>query len=637
MAIAVECGECFHTFSVKDEHAGKRGKCPQCGASVLVPARGEAARAAPAPQIPVRRSGGPRRPSGKAQASGSSSGLKLVLNILVGGVAFVASAIGGYFAFGFVQGLLAGRENVQQQVGDAVAPGPETVAEPGAPTGADPVPAGSEPSAAAAPDAGGPTAKQIAAAPAYDAAGLLAAMEDGEVSAGTLVRVMGVIKEFHPRNRGSMPTYDVRVILEAYYEEPEFAEMGHLVCEFVDQEPLRGLQVNQEVEFAGRRSDEKRWGSLVAAQLVKAGPIVEGLPVFEPMKREQFEALLERSEQSAIQLRDRYDVQFGLDTGFGLTFTKAPTLSPEVLKLLDAIDPLTHVALLCDLTPELGAALAKHSELDSISCNLGEKNPDFSGAAACKFLRGFSLGGNAAAKAGSLAIFNELPMLRDLELNMSTSGRWITDARLDELQELPQLRRIVLTGESFSDAGLRFLSGSPLLKEVDLSGTRIGGGGLVALPENSGVVSLNVEGSAFNDVGAAAVTRLQSLHTLDLGSTDITDNAAVALKTLPHLASLDVASTKITSAFVAELAGMPRLRKLQISDTAIDDAALEALAANPPPRLKWLQIERTKVTADGLRKLAAIKTLKQIDIEGKIDGLDAAKAELKSALPGLDI
>lgn len=38
MAIAFRCGECKKKLKVKDEHAGRRIKCPECGAKVEVPA-----------------------------------------------------------------------------------------------------------------------------------------------------------------------------------------------------------------------------------------------------------------------------------------------------------------------------------------------------------------------------------------------------------------------------------------------------------------------------------------------------------------------------------------------------------------------------------------------------------------------
>jgi hypothetical protein len=58
MAITVECG-CGKRFRVKDEHAGKRGRCPSCGAVVAIPAAEPAGPGGPSPE----RAGpaGPRR------------------------------------------------------------------------------------------------------------------------------------------------------------------------------------------------------------------------------------------------------------------------------------------------------------------------------------------------------------------------------------------------------------------------------------------------------------------------------------------------------------------------------------------------------------------------------------------------
>src|SRR4051794_27308346 len=38
MAIRVECLSCRSTFGVRDDFAGRRGKCPKCGSAVEVPA-----------------------------------------------------------------------------------------------------------------------------------------------------------------------------------------------------------------------------------------------------------------------------------------------------------------------------------------------------------------------------------------------------------------------------------------------------------------------------------------------------------------------------------------------------------------------------------------------------------------------
>jgi DNA-directed RNA polymerase subunit RPC12/RpoP len=49
--ITVVCSGCGTTFQARDEHAGKRGKCPRCGVAVLVPEASDATEV-PAPAAP---------------------------------------------------------------------------------------------------------------------------------------------------------------------------------------------------------------------------------------------------------------------------------------------------------------------------------------------------------------------------------------------------------------------------------------------------------------------------------------------------------------------------------------------------------------------------------------------------------
>ncbi|MHC5539954.1 zinc-ribbon domain-containing protein, partial [Singulisphaera rosea] len=37
MPISVECPACGSTFRVRDDHAGKRGRCSKCKATLLIP------------------------------------------------------------------------------------------------------------------------------------------------------------------------------------------------------------------------------------------------------------------------------------------------------------------------------------------------------------------------------------------------------------------------------------------------------------------------------------------------------------------------------------------------------------------------------------------------------------------------
>jgi hypothetical protein len=63
MAIGVTCPECSYSFSVRDEYAGKRGKCPQCGGVFRADAAAEEA-----PMIVANGShGGAKRRNGASE------------------------------------------------------------------------------------------------------------------------------------------------------------------------------------------------------------------------------------------------------------------------------------------------------------------------------------------------------------------------------------------------------------------------------------------------------------------------------------------------------------------------------------------------------------------------------------------
>lgn len=85
MAIQVTCDSCFYAFQVKDEHAGKKGKCPECGEAVPIPARGS--RSSGSRPAPSTRSSSPRRSSPKEE-SGSNQGTLIAAGI-AGGIVVV--------------------------------------------------------------------------------------------------------------------------------------------------------------------------------------------------------------------------------------------------------------------------------------------------------------------------------------------------------------------------------------------------------------------------------------------------------------------------------------------------------------------------------------------------------------------
>ena len=150
MAIQVTCDACFNTFSVKDEYAGRRGKCPECGAAVAVPSGRTSSRSA-AP--PVRPRTGSARP---APSSGGGNGL--ILGLGIGGGVAVLLVVVGFIAFRM------GRGN--EPAGNAAVAG----ADPAMPASSAASPGGmpAQPvanSAAAAPVTPAPVENAVATAP----------------------------------------------------------------------------------------------------------------------------------------------------------------------------------------------------------------------------------------------------------------------------------------------------------------------------------------------------------------------------------------------------------------------------------------------------------------------------------------
>jgi len=74
--ITVRCGSCSASFKAKDELAGRRGKCPSCGAEIQVPAASAgAAPAAPRPTQPsAARAAAPGAPAGARTGAVVKSG-----------------------------------------------------------------------------------------------------------------------------------------------------------------------------------------------------------------------------------------------------------------------------------------------------------------------------------------------------------------------------------------------------------------------------------------------------------------------------------------------------------------------------------------------------------------------------------
>src|SRR5204863_317623 len=117
-----------------------------------------------------------------------------------------------------------------------------------------------------------------------------------------------------------------------------------------------------------------------------------------------------------------------------------------------------------------------------------------------------------------------------------------------------------------------------------------------------------------SDLAAFAARPVSHWVILDLNSAGITDEALDQIKTPPRLWGLVINKSQITSA------GLVALREWSLTtlglpnNPGIDDAAVEHLVAIPT--LKQLDLKGTKVTKDGVEKLAKARPLCKITWDG---------------------
>lgn len=160
-----------------------------------------------------------------------------------------------------------------------------------------------------------------------------------------------------------------------------------------------------------------------------------------------------------------------------------------------------------------------------------------------------------------------------------------SDADLLELQDLPALRTLYLSGAHVTDAGMAHLKGLTKLQWLRLP-------------------------PRVTDAGLAHLKGLTQLQGLDLGGTRITDAGLAYLEELAQLRSLSLFFTRVTDA------GLVHLKNLT--------------------RLEWLELRRTQITDGGLVHLRELKQLQKLDLSGT-RVTEAGAAALRGALPGISI
>jgi len=160
-------------------------------------------------------------------------------------------------------------------------------------------------------------------------------------------------------------------------------------------------------------------------------------------------------------------------------------------------------------------------------------------------------------------------------------GRTLTDAQLDHIAALGELRTLILSGP-ITDDGLRRIAGLRKLVTLTLHGTQVTDDGLMHLKD------------------------MRELWSLGLGDTQVTDSGLAHFEGLGSLRDLNLTNTAVSDAGLAHLAKLP-LSILRLNGTQVTDAGMKHLADMKD--LITLEVRDTRVTSDGAEQLRHLENL----------------------------
>lgn len=214
--------------------------------------------------------------------------------------------------------------------------------------------------------------------------------------------------------------------------------------------------------------------------------------------------------------------------------------------------------------------------------------------------------------AASLSTSAMAPTLRELSL---WSNALVPDGlRALGREHLPALTHLNVGHNPLGASGARALIESSLrLESLDIYQCGLGDAGMEALASHApltGLQSLRAQNNGLGLRAAVAIAdHLRQLRVLSLNDNPALDDAGLlALAGLGSLESLDLDSAAITDAGAVALAGrpMPRLRRLNLTRTRITGAGVLALLRSPQlPSLRVLCAERVPFNASDIRALAS--------------------------------
>ncbi len=98
------------------------------------------------------------------------------------------------------------------------------------------------------------------------------------------------------------------------------------------------------------------------------------------------------------------------------------------------------------------------------------------------------------------------------------------------------------------------------------------------------------------------LSRKKDVAVLEMGNPDVTDETLTLLSELPQLKELTLNDTMVTDAGLEKLKNLPALESLRLARTKVTKEGIAAFLAEPPPKLRDIDVSGNSLPASALRK-----------------------------------
>ena len=199
-------------------------------------------------------------------------------------------------------------------------------------------------------------------------------------------------------------------------------------------------------------------------------------------------------------------------------------------------------------------------------------------------------------------------------------------------------------GKGFDDAALKAVGAATGIEMLSTNGMDVSDEGVRALAEWKGLKSIAIfhPGKRLTGTGLAALASLPHLERLTVaGSLAFADEGMAAVATITQLKNFRTWHSGVTAEGVKKIAALKNLTSINLGQrlsstppVTLSDAALPVLAELP--LLEDIALQEARLSVGALNKLKKLTHLKRLTLDG-IDIPESDVAALKQQLPKTDV